>query len=143
MNKKAIIFGGSGQDGSYMCKLLSEKNYKIISITRSLKKVSNYKKLKINSKVIKKKIDVYNKKKIEKLIFNSKCEEIYFFGGQTSPVKSYNNSYETIKSNIIPIYFILEILKKSKKKIKFYNASSCEIFKSSKKKQDENSLKFP
>ena len=38
MNKKALIFGGSGQDGSYMCKLLLEKKYKVISVTRNLTK---------------------------------------------------------------------------------------------------------
>ena len=55
MNKTAIIFGGSGQDGSYMCKLLLKKNYKIISITRNLRKNLNHRKIKVKKKIIKKK----------------------------------------------------------------------------------------
>jgi len=143
MNKTAIIFGGSGQDGSYMCKLLLEKKYRIISVTRNLRKNLNHKKIKIKEKIYKKKIDIYNKNEIKKLIINSKCDEIYFFAGQPSPLKSHNNLYETITSNIIPVYYILEILKNSKKKIKFFTSSSCEIFLSSKKKKNEKSKMQP
>ena len=143
MNKTAIIFGGSGQDGSYMCKLLLKKNYKIISITRNLRKNLNHRKIKIKKKIIKKKIDIYDIAQIQKLIISSKCDEIYFFAGQPSPLKSINNSFETITSNIIPVYYILEVLKKSKKKIKFFNSSSFEIFASSKKKKSETSSMQP
>ena len=51
MNKKAIVFGGSGQDGSYMCKLLLQKNYKIINVTRNIKKKFNHKKIKIKKNI--------------------------------------------------------------------------------------------
>ena len=143
MNKKAIVFGGSGQDGSYMCKLLLQKNYKIINVTRNIKKKFNHDKIKIKKNISKKKIDIYNKNEIKKLIINSKCDEIYFFSGQPSPLKSQILSYETITSNIIPVYYILEILKDLKKKIKFFNSSSCEIFLSSKKKNNEKSEMLP
>lgn len=36
--KTAIIFGINGQDGAYLANLLIKKKYKIIGITRSLKK---------------------------------------------------------------------------------------------------------
>ena len=118
-NKKAIIFGGSGQDGSYMCKLLLEKKYKIISVTRNLDKKLNHKKLKIKKGVLRKKINIYKKKEIEKLINNSQCDSIYFFGGQPSPLESYKKPYKTIISNAIPVYYILETIKNSKKKLNF------------------------
>jgi len=142
-NKKAIIFGGSGQDGSYMCKLLLEKKYKIISVTRNLDKKLNHKKLKIKKGVLRKKINIYKKIEIEKLINNSRCDEIYFFGGQPSPLESYKKPYKTIISNVIPVYYILETIKNSKKKIKFFNASSCEIFESSKNIKNEKSKMKP
>tara|TARA_B100000787_G_C16164547_1_gene283147 strand:+ start:61 stop:1005 length:945 start_codon:yes stop_codon:yes gene_type:complete len=143
MNKKALIFGGSGQDGSYMCKFLLEKKYEIISVTRNLNKKSNHQKIKIKKGVLRKKINIYKKIEIEKLINSSQCDEIYFFSGQPSPLKSYKQPYETIISSIIPVYYILEVIKNSKKKIKFFNASSCEIFASSKKKKSEKSKKEP
>ena len=48
MKKKiALIFGITGQDGSYLAKFLIKKNYKIIGITRNLNKkiYLDYKKL--------------------------------------------------------------------------------------------------
>jgi len=143
MNKKALIFGGSGQDGSYMCKLLLEKKYKVISVTRNLTKKSNHQKLKIEKGVLRKKINIYKKIEIEKLIYNSQCDEIYFFSGQPSPLKSLKEPHKTIISSIIPVYYILEAIKNSKKRIKFFNASSCEIFASSKNMKNEKSKMEP
>ena len=143
MNKKALIFGGSGQDGSYKCKLLLEKKYEIVSVTRNLNKKSKHQKIKIEKGVLRKKINIYKKKEIEKLINSSQCDEIYFFSGQTSPLKSYKQPYNTIISNAIPVYYILEAIKNSKKRIKFFNASSCEIFASSKKMKNEKSKMEP
>ena len=143
MNKKALIFGGSGQDGSYMCKLLLEKKYKVISVTRNLTKKSNHQRLKIEKGVLRKKINIYKKIEIEKLIYNSQCDEIYFFSGQPSPLKSLKEPHKTIISSIIPVYYILEAIKNSKKRIKFFNASSCEIFASSKNIKNEKSKMEP
>jgi len=38
MKKKAIIFGVSGQDGSYLAKLLLEKKYSVLGVTRNTSK---------------------------------------------------------------------------------------------------------
>ena len=53
MNKKIIITGILGQDGSYLAKFLLNKKYKIFGIVRSLKKkrFTNLKFLKIEKKI--------------------------------------------------------------------------------------------
>ena len=54
MKKKALIFGISGQDGSYLAKLLIQKNYIVFGTTRSkIKHIKNFKKLKINKSEVK------------------------------------------------------------------------------------------
>ena len=43
MKKKALIFGISGQDGSYLAKLLIQKNYIVFGTTRSkIKHIKNF-----------------------------------------------------------------------------------------------------
>jgi len=74
--KTALVFGASGQDGTFMCKLLKDKNYNVIAITRG-SSFENHKK--INLKVKTKKIDIYNISKVEKIIKTSNCNEIYYF----------------------------------------------------------------
>ena len=55
MKKKntALIFGISGQDGSYLAHFLLKKNYKVVGVTRnvSLNNLSRLKRLKIINKV--------------------------------------------------------------------------------------------
>ena len=46
MNKVALIFGITGQDGSYLTKYLQKKNYKIFGVSRFKRKnISNFNKL--------------------------------------------------------------------------------------------------
>ena len=84
--KKAFIIGITGQDGSYLSRLLINKNYLVYGYTRSKKKnnLKNLKKVEVINKI---KIKKYEDKK-PKLIISDikkiKPEEIYFFSGQSS-----------------------------------------------------------
>jgi|694.fasta_scaffold87107_3 GDPmannose 4,6-dehydratase len=140
MKKKvALIFGGSGQDGTLMSELLVQKGYKVYSISRLLKKNINKKK----NTIIYLKINYYNNNEIRKIIRESNCSEIYFFAGQPSLRISYEKEYETIKSHALPLYYILEAVRNIKKKVKVFNAGSGLIFKNDNKIIDENSLLYP
>ncbi len=141
--KKALIFGVSGQDGSFLAKHLLNKNYTVFGITR---KGSNLKNLSILG--IKKKIKLYDTgyyeyDHIKKIIIKNKIDEIYFLAGQIKPILSNHLFFETMYSNLVPVYYIIDIILKNNKKIRFFNSSSCEIFKKTSKKLNENSKKFP
>lgn len=140
--KVAIIFGAAGQDGTLMTFLLLKKNYKIYALAQTAA-FSNLSHIKKNNNLIKKKINYNNYKKVKTIIKKSNCQEIYFFGGQSSPLLSFKNYQKTFKSNFLPVYNILQSILEIKKNIKFFNASSSEIFKSSKKPISENDLKEP
>tara|TARA_B100000475_G_C14898780_1_gene273698 strand:- start:273 stop:695 length:423 start_codon:yes stop_codon:yes gene_type:complete len=111
MKKKiALIFGITGQDGSYLAKFLIKKNYKIIGITRNLNKKNLFRLQKLN---IEKKIKIIKSKFLKKIFYkNKKINEIYFLAGETSPLKSEINPIETFNSNLISLINILEFLKK-------------------------------
>ena len=63
--------------------------------------------------------------------------------GQTKPSISNINLLDTLYSNVIPVYNIIDIIKKNNKKIRFFNSSSCEIFKDTKNLLNEKSHKEP
>ncbi len=140
--KKALIFGISGQDGAYLADLLLRKNYNVVGVTRNNKKNNLYRlrKLKIHKRVnifTNTIINLSLLKKIFKKHIN--INEVYFLSGETSPLRSIQKPIQTIESNVIGIIKILEFIKK-KKKIKFFYASSSEIFeKSNNNIFDENS----
>ena len=53
-NKKiALIFGITGQDGSYLTKLLIKKGYEVFGVSRKKKIINNFKKLKIKKNKVK------------------------------------------------------------------------------------------
>ena len=62
----AIIVGGTGQFGLILAKKLLQKKYRVIITTRSLKKAKS--KIKRNKNLIIEKLDIFNKKNIEKLL---------------------------------------------------------------------------
>ena len=88
MKKKALIFGITGQDGSYLANLLLKKKYEIHGISKS-KNFVNLNKLNIlnNIKIhiLKKNNDI---KKMNKIL-NIGFKDIYFCGGQSSSSESF------------------------------------------------------
>ena len=129
--KKAFIIGITGQDGSYLSKFLTEKNYLVFGYTRSKKK-KNLKNLKTLNTLKKIKLKKYldsNPKTILNDILKFRPNEIYFFSGQSSVNLSFKNPIETYESNTKILFEILELLRLKKiYNIKLYNSSSTDCF---------------
>ena len=91
--KKALIFGVTGQDGSYLAKLLLEKKYMVFGTSRTFspKKLTNLKILGIDSKIQKM---IENSKKSAKHL--RKSEKII-----ENPKKSFENPRKFEKSSKI------------------------------------------
>ena len=143
-NRNALIFGVTGQDGSYLAYLLLKNGYKIIGISKD-KNIKNLKKLKIEKNVKLIKFNYIDYFKLPSILKKADCSLIFFLAGQTSVKQSEFEPYQSINSNTRACVYILEHLRQSKKKIKFLNASSGEIFGGSSvyKKFQEDSPYFP
>jgi GDPmannose 4,6-dehydratase len=141
MKKKALIFGISGQDGSFLTSLLIKKKYIIFGTTRSKKKYfKNFQKLNINKNDVKIfQVNHYQKKKIELIIRKTKCNEIYFFSGISSVSKSFELEDKTIESNVTGLINIIQAVEKVDKNIKIFNPISTDCFGSQKKPINEKS----
>ena len=127
MKKKALIFGITEQDGSYMAKLLIEKNYSVYGICRK----KNYKNLKALNLLTK--VNLYILPKLNELkiyqLLKKNFNEIYFLGGQSSVNDSFLKRVETYESQISPLKVILDYIVQQKgAKSKFLYAGSSEIY---------------
>lgn len=128
MFKKALIFGITGQDGSYLNQLLLSKNYEVHGVTRSLKKKRN---ISIdNSDILKIRLyerKIYDYNVVYDLIKNIQPDEVYNLSGITSVSKSFHKPDETFKSIFDLNLNILNVLKISKN-FRYYFACSSECF---------------
>ena len=80
MNKKVNLIIGTGVLGAYLSSFLLNKNEKVIVTSRSLKKkVSNYHSLKIKNKIKFVKLNVNNKKQIDKIIEKYSPKKFFIF----------------------------------------------------------------
>lgn len=135
--KNIFIIGGTGQLGIILSKYLLKKNKKVIITSRYKKNVIKKK----NFEIIK--LNIFNKKKIKDLIIKHQPEAIFYFAGQSSPIISFKKKDTTLKSNFNGCKNFLESIYKLNKNIKFFNASSSEIFSDSKNKLKVTSKKKP
>ena len=133
--KRALIFGVSGQDGSYLSRFLVSKKNQVYGTTRNNNKrnLKNLISLEIANKVKIFKCDIKNFYQVKKIIQKIKPHKIFYLCGQSSVTGSYTNPAETFKSNTLGLLNILEIVKESNRKIKVFNAVSGQIYGNQKK----------
>lgn len=127
---KIIITGITGQDGAYLAKLLLKKGYAVVGILRSSTKnnLSNLDYLGIKNQITFVKCDLLDINSLEKVIVRYAPRAIYNLAAQSSVGLSFSNPFETINFNTISVLNILETIKKIDKKIRFYQASSSEMY---------------
>ena len=133
--KRALIFGVSGQDGSYLSRFLVSKKNQVYGTTRNNNKrnLKNLISLEIANKVKIFKCDIKNFYQVKKIIQKIKPHKIFYLCGQSSVTGSYTNPAESFKSNTLGLLNILEIIKESNRKIKVFNAVSGQIYGNRKK----------
>lgn len=128
--KTAVIIGISGQDGAYLSQLLLEKNYHVIGITRhaataDLQRLS-YLNIKNSIQIVQ--LDAQDNQSICSFLASQQIDEIYNLGAQSSVGQSFEFPIETVQYNIMSVINWLEAIKKTNRNIKFYQASSSEMF---------------
>ena len=127
---KSLIFGISGQDGSYLSHFLINKGYDVCGTTRNSSKnnLKNLVRLGILKKVKIIKCNVIDFLGVKKLIKIIKPDEIYYLCGKSSVTQSFTNPVDSFKSNTLGLLNILDTVKKTNKKIKIFNAVSGQFY---------------
>lgn len=127
---KALICGISGQDGSYLAKLLLEKGYEVIGTSRDAMASSlvNLDRLGIRENVILASMAINDFRSVLSVIQKHAPDEIYNLAGQTSVGLSFEQPVEAIESIAHGTLIILEAIRFIGLPIRFYNAGSSECF---------------
>ena len=130
MKKIALITGVSGQDGAYLSKLLLEKNYKVVGTDRRSARASNWrlKRLGIENKIIFEEMEIGEIYEVDRIFNKYNFDEVYNLAAQSFVGTSFNSPLNTANITGLGVLRILETIKAKDKKIKFYQASSSEMF---------------
>jgi GDPmannose 4,6-dehydratase len=137
--KKAIITGITGQDGSYLAEFLLDKGYEVYGITR---RSSTFNTERIdhlledihakNHKLFRLYGDLTDSGSISKIIYDVMPDEIYNLGAQSHVKISFDIPEYTADSVALGALRILEVIRNIKEKtgrsIKYYQASSSEMY---------------
>ena len=145
MKKKiALVTGSSGQDGSYLCELLLKKKYKVIAADRRSARDTNWRhrKLKIDSKIIYEFFDLNDFNSILRIFKKYKINEVYNLAAQSFVKESFNSPISSCETTAIGPLRILEVIREVDKKIKFYQASSSEMYGKTTGKIQNEKTKF-
>lgn len=138
--KTALITGITGQDGSYLAELLLGKKYKVHGVIRRASTMNRGRidHLKLNLHYG----DLADEGSIRKIIFDVKPDEIYNLAAQSHVKISFDIPEYTANVTGVGSLRILKAIKdfqeNTDKKIKFYQASSSEMFGNSPPPQNEN-----
>lgn len=127
--KVAVITGISGQDGAYLAQLLLSKNYKVVGIVRNLnQRLHGLEYLNIHDQITLELCDLWEQASILRLLSKYNPDEIYNLAAQSSVGLSFEYPVETLKFNITSVLNFLEVIRLFNKNIKFYQASSSEMY---------------
>jgi len=130
MSKKAIITGITGQDGAYLSKLLIEKGYKVYGAFRRTSdlQVSRLRFLGIDREIEYIPIELLEYSNIYRVIERVKPDEIYNLGAQSFVGLSFEQPIFTADVTGLGVLRVLEAIREVDPKIRFYQASSSEMF---------------
>lgn len=132
MNKKALITGITGQDGSYLAEFLLEKNYEVHGLIRrsSLPNTKRIEHLLPNKNFNLHYGDLNDSNNLIRIIDEIKPDEVYNLGAQSHVKISFDSAEYTADIDALGTLRLLESIKSLNliSKTKFYQASTSELF---------------
>jgi GDPmannose 4,6-dehydratase len=130
--KTAIVTGITGQDGSYLAELLLEKGYKVVGLVRRSamedKKFYNIQHILDNKNLILENGDLTDAPSLWRVIKDYKPDEFYNLAAQSHVGASFTSPESTLEINATGVLNCLEVIRTLKPDIKFYQASTSEMF---------------
>jgi GDPmannose 4,6-dehydratase len=142
--KRALITGITGQDGSYLAELLLSKDYEVHGIIR---RASTFNTSRVdhlfldphdpNARLFLHYGDLSDSEQISNIIYNVRPDEIYHLGAQSHVKVSFEMPEYTGNITGLGTTRVLETIRRSGNKVKYYQASSSEMFGSSPPPQNE------
>jgi len=126
--KKALITGVTGQDGSYLAEFLLEKGYRVFGMVRRAS-TENFERINhIRDKIELVQADLLDQLSLITVLNEVQPDEIYNLAAMSFVPTSWNQPVLTAEFTALGVTRLLEAIRLVNKKIKFYQASSSEMF---------------
>jgi GDPmannose 4,6-dehydratase len=130
MTKNALITGINGQDGSYLAELLLEKGYEVYGTIRrnSTKKTETSRIDHIINDLYLEYVDVTDSTAVSSCVFKAQPDEIYHLAAMSDVGISFDQPFYTVENITLGTLNLLEAAKNCGHNVKFYQASTSEIY---------------
>ena len=143
--KTALICGVSGQDGTYLTRLLLQRGYTVYGASRDAQASSfhNLRRLGLIDSVRLESLNITDFRSVLQALRRVNPDEVYNLAGQSSVALSFDQPVETLESVSLGTLNLLEAIRFTERPIRFYNAGSGECFGDTKEPADENTAFRP
>jgi GDPmannose 4,6-dehydratase len=144
LSQHALITGITGQDGSYLADFLLEKGYKVFGLIRRTSTV-NFERLRhLRDRVELISGDLLDQNSLHRSLEMSEADEVYNLAAQSFVPTSWTQPVLTGEFTALGVTRMLEAIREVNPRIRFYQASSSEMFgKVSQSPQNETTPFYP
>ena len=126
--KRVLITGINGMDGSHLADLLLEKGYKVYGMERRSSSKNRTNTVHLEGKINFINGDLTDQNSLFRCIKESDPDEVYNLGSQAFVGESWNTPEQTSDVTGLGVLRVLEAIREYGKDIKFYQASTSEMF---------------
>jgi GDPmannose 4,6-dehydratase len=132
MSKKALITGITGQDGSYLAELLLQQGYEVHGIVRRVafedpsRRLARLQSIMDDLHLHSASMESYAS--IFSVMAAQSFDECYHLAAQSFVAESFMDGFSTMNTNINGTHFVLEAIRQTNPKCRFYFAGSSEMF---------------
>ena len=144
--KTALITGVTGQDGCYLAKNLLEKGYKVYGAVKHTTGIQNWRldEMGITNDIEYVDVDIVDQANIRRMIDKTKPDEVYNLAAQSFVALSFEQPEMAALIDGVGVLRMLETIYQVNPDIKFYQASTSELFgKVQEIPQNENTKFYP
>ncbi|HEV2380188.1 MAG TPA: GDP-mannose 4,6-dehydratase [Terriglobia bacterium] len=128
MSKRVLITGITGQDGSYLAEFLLEKGYKVYGLVRRSSTINFERLVHLQDRIELLPGDLLDQSSMMTALEQSEPEEVYNLASQSFVPTSWNQPVLTGEFTALGVTRLLEAVRVVNPRIRFYQASSSEMF---------------
>ena len=127
-DKRALITGITGQDGSYLADLLLEKDYEVYGMVRR-SSTENFERINhLTDRITLVQADLLDASSLVEALEEARPDEVYNLGAQSFVPTSWKQPVLTAEFTAVGVTRLLEAIRRVDPNIRFYQASSSEMF---------------
>jgi GDPmannose 4,6-dehydratase len=128
MAKRALVTGITGQDGSYLAELLLEKGYEVVGMMRRSSAPNLWRIQHLLDRLVLKPADLLDQLSLLRLVDEVRPHEIYNLAAMSFVPASWDQPMLTGEFNALGVTRLLDALRQVDPSIRYYQASSSEMF---------------